>query len=154
MQLHCTAFYHPGGYASAGVLTALIPSGPALAEHCILTAKLDPKRDIRAEPLSAEEQAALLEGVRGMEQWFEDSDAQPPPGYIFYKPAGRTELLSLADKDWMCSLKTCIAGACMHMGISKWIGQRPVHCTQCPQCPIGFATRQVFVCTDCFWGVD
>ncbi|PSC75362.1 nuclear export mediator factor Nemf-like isoform X1 [Micractinium conductrix] len=72
-----------------GVLADLLPYGPLIAEHCALSSGFEPSRQPAAAPLSADEQAALLGGVRQWEAWLdacEDSDT-PPQGFIFTKPA-------------------------------------------------------------------
>lgn len=69
---------------SAGCLSELLPYGPHTAEHCILSAGLQPGRVLGSAPLSADERGALLGGVRAWEAWLdacEDSDT-PPGGVI------------------------------------------------------------------------
>ncbi|KAL4425918.1 hypothetical protein ABPG75_009934 [Micractinium tetrahymenae] len=65
-------------------LADLLPYGPLIAEHCILTAGLDPARQPAAAPLPGEEQAALLAGVRQWEAWLDacEDDSTPPQGFI------------------------------------------------------------------------
>lgn len=74
----------------AGCLADLLPYGPLIAEHCILSSGLDPARPLASAPLSAEEQGSLLGGVRTWEAWLdacEDAN-EAPGGYILARPAG------------------------------------------------------------------
>lgn len=66
----------------------LLPYGPLIAEHCILTASLEPGRSPAAQPLSGEERAALVGSVRSWEAWLDDCEdsSEPPGGYILTKP--------------------------------------------------------------------
>ena len=80
--------HRENGNGCAGVLTRLVPSGPALVEHCILGAQLDLKRDVKATPLTQGEISALLASLQAMHAWFEDQDTSQSAGYIFYKPKG------------------------------------------------------------------
>ena len=74
--------------SAIGVVAGVVSSGPAIAEHSILTAGLDPKQDPIAHPLDEGQQAALLQGVQSVEQWLEQIESSPPPGHIFYKALG------------------------------------------------------------------
>ncbi len=66
----------------------LLPYGPLIAEHCILTASLEPGRSPAAQPLSGEERAALVGSVRSWEAWLDacEDSSEPPGGYILTKP--------------------------------------------------------------------
>lgn len=68
------------------MLFELLPYGPLVAEHCILSAGLDPARPPAAAPLSAEEQRALLGGVRSWERWLDECESRPPEGIIYVRP--------------------------------------------------------------------
>ncbi|KAL4420985.1 hypothetical protein ABPG77_001304 [Micractinium sp. CCAP 211/92] len=69
-------------------LASLLPYGPLIAEHCIITASLDPARQLATAPLSPEEQEALLAGVRQWEAWLDgcEDDSTPPQGFILTRP--------------------------------------------------------------------
>lgn len=69
----------------AGVLTSILPYGPAVAEHCILAGGLLPGRLPVKTPLSPPELASLIEGVRTWERWLDLSDTQATEGFISYK---------------------------------------------------------------------
>ncbi|KAI7842328.1 hypothetical protein COHA_003968 [Chlorella ohadii] len=71
-----------------GLMADLLPYGPLIAEHCILTASLEPGRSPAAQPLSGEERAALVGSVRSWEAWLDDCEdsSEPPGGYILTKP--------------------------------------------------------------------
>ncbi|KAK9805687.1 hypothetical protein WJX72_012021 [[Myrmecia] bisecta] len=71
-----------------GVLSSIHPYGPAVSDHCILTAKLEPGRLVQAQPLSQEEAIALRAGIRSWEQWLDDCERRPPEGFITLKQAG------------------------------------------------------------------
>lgn len=72
----------------AACLASLLPYGPLIAEHCIITASLDPARQLATAPLSPEEQEALLAGVRQWEAWLDgcEDDSTPPQGFILTRP--------------------------------------------------------------------
>lgn len=71
-----------------GALATVLPYGPVLSEHCVRGAGLDPGRKPRAAPLGAEEQAALLQGVRSWEAWLDACEMSAPQGFIATQPAG------------------------------------------------------------------
>ena len=66
----------------------MLPYGPVLSEHCVRVAGLDPGRRPRADPLGAEEQAALLQGVRSWEAWLDACETSAPQGFIATQAAG------------------------------------------------------------------
>ena len=66
----------------------MLPYGPALAEHCILLAGLQPGRKPRAQPLSTEEAQALFEGAGRWEAWLDACESSAPEGFITLKRAG------------------------------------------------------------------
>ena len=66
----------------------MLPYGPALAEHCILLAGLQPGRKPKAEPLSAEEARALFESAGQWEAWLDARESSAPEGFITLKRAG------------------------------------------------------------------
>ena len=72
----------------AGVLATILPYGPALSEHCILQAKLEPGRSPNQQPVSAGELEQLMASVRSWEAWLDSLKDTAPKGYISYKPAG------------------------------------------------------------------
>lgn len=67
------------------MLSEVLPYGPLVADHCALAAGLDPTLRPQAAPLSADEQRALLGGVRGWERWLDECDQKAPEGYIYVK---------------------------------------------------------------------
>ncbi|KAK9841572.1 hypothetical protein WJX74_008143 [Apatococcus lobatus] len=70
-----------------GTLASILPYGPALSEHCILQAGLEPGRSPSQQPVSAGELEQLMTSVRGWEGWLDGLKDTPPKGYISYKPA-------------------------------------------------------------------
>ena len=81
--------------APAGALGSVLPYGPALCEHCVRTAGLDPGRRPRAEPLGERELNALLGGVRAWEAWLDACETAAPAGFI------ATRLIGAAtDRNW------------------------------------------------------
>jgi hypothetical protein len=62
------------------VMASVFPHGPSAAEHCALTAGLDPSRRPALLPLSPEERSALLAAVRAWERWVDACVAGTPPG--------------------------------------------------------------------------
>lgn len=75
--------------ASAGALNSALPYGPAVADHCILSAGLQTQQQLKASPLTAEQQQGLLEAVQAWERWLDDCDVRAPKGYITYRRAGQ-----------------------------------------------------------------
>lgn len=69
-------------------MSELLPYGPLIAEHCILGAGLEPGRSPAAQPLSSDDQAALVSSVRSWEAWLDacEDSSEPPGGYILTKP--------------------------------------------------------------------
>lgn len=65
----------------------LLPYGPLIAEHCILSAGLESGRSPTAQPLSGDERAALVSSVRSWEAWLDacEDSSEPPGGYILTK---------------------------------------------------------------------
>lgn len=72
----------------SGVMAELLPYGPLIAEHCILSAGLESGRSPAAQPLSGDERAALVSSVRSWEAWLDacEDSSEPPGGYILTKP--------------------------------------------------------------------
>ena len=68
--------------ACAGVLAAVLPYGPALAEHCILLAGLAPARRLGQHALLPDEVASLLGAVRIWETWLDACETHAPEGFI------------------------------------------------------------------------
>jgi hypothetical protein len=90
--------YHRGMLmcrAPAGALGSVLPYGPALCEHCVRTAGLDPGRRPRAEPLGECELDALLGGVRAWEAWLDACEAAAPAGFIATRRVG-----AATDRSW------------------------------------------------------
>ena len=88
-------YHHQFGLASAdpsdlhaGVLASVLPYGPALSEHCIMQAGLEPGRSPTQQPVSAAELEQLMSSVRGWEAWLDGLKDTAPKGYIAYKAAG------------------------------------------------------------------
>ena len=74
--------------ASAGALNTALPYGPAVVDHCILTAGLPPQQLVKQAALSPDQQQGLLTAVLGWEKWLDDCETQAPKGYITYRRAG------------------------------------------------------------------
>ncbi len=74
----------------AGILATILPYGPALSEHCVLGAGLEPGRNPAQQQVSPEELERLIEAVRGWEAWLDRLKDTPPKGYISYKAGGET----------------------------------------------------------------
>lgn len=70
------------------MLSTLLPYGPLIAEHCILSSGLQPGRLPAADPLPPADQAALLGGVRAWEAWLDacEDSSEVPPGFILTRP--------------------------------------------------------------------
>ena len=66
----------------------MVPYGPALCEHCILKAALQPSRKPAAAPLKAEERSALFAAVQAWEAWLDKCETAAPEGFITVKRAG------------------------------------------------------------------
>ena len=65
-----------------------LPYGPAVVDHCILTAGLLPQQLVKQAALSTDQQQGLLTAVQGWEKWLDDCETQAPQGYITYRRAG------------------------------------------------------------------
>lgn len=65
-----------------------LPYGPAVVDHCILTAGLGPQQLVKQSALSPGQQQALLAAVLGWEAWLDDCETRAPRGYITYRRAG------------------------------------------------------------------
>ena len=79
----------------AGALNFALPYGPAVVDHCILTAGLAPQQQVKQAALTPEQQQALLAAVLGWEKWLDDCETQAPKGYITYRRAGGHQQLQL-----------------------------------------------------------
>lgn len=73
---------------SAGALNMALPYGPAVVDHCILTAGLAPQQQLKHSALRPEQQQALLAAVLAWERWLDDCETRAPKGYITYRRAG------------------------------------------------------------------
>jgi hypothetical protein len=72
-----------------GVLGGLLPYGPGIAEHVVLTAGLDPARAPGRSPLADAEVAALFRAVQQLEGWFAALEGEEAPkGFITTARAG------------------------------------------------------------------
>lgn len=80
--------------ASAGALNTALPYGPAVVDHCILTAGLPPQQLVKQTALSPDQQQGLLTAVLGWEKWLDDCETQAPKGYITYRRAGVLALMT------------------------------------------------------------
>ena len=72
----------------AGALNVALPYGPAVADHCILSAGLSPQHLLKAQALSPAQRQELLAAVQAWEKWLDDCETQAPKGYITYRRAG------------------------------------------------------------------
>lgn len=72
----------------AGALNIALPYGPAVVDHCILTARLAPQQLVKQAALSTDQQQGLLTAVLAWEKWLDDCETQAPKGYITYRRAG------------------------------------------------------------------
>ncbi|KAL3145238.1 hypothetical protein ABBQ32_000984 [Trebouxia sp. C0010 RCD-2024] len=70
-----------------GALNMALPYGPAVVDHCILTAGLGPQQLVKQSALSPGQQQALLAAVLGWEAWLDDCETRAPKGYITYRRA-------------------------------------------------------------------
>jgi len=73
---------------AAGALNVALPYGPAVADHCILSAGLSPQQQLKAKPLGPDQRQGLLAAVQAWEKWLDDCESQAPKGYITYRRAG------------------------------------------------------------------
>ncbi len=62
--------------------------GPAVCEHCIATAQLQPGRKPKREPLSEPELAALFKAVQEWEAWLSACETSAPEGFIAARRTG------------------------------------------------------------------
>lgn len=70
-----------------------LPYGPAVADHCILSAGLSPHQLLKTQPLSPDQRQGLLAAVQSWEKWLDDCETQAPKGYITYRRAGMIAVL-------------------------------------------------------------
>lgn len=75
-------------YCRAGAMADVLPYGPAIIEHCLSLAGLDPALRPKAQPLTAEQRSALLHAIRQLESWFGSLDSTVPEGLITTVAAG------------------------------------------------------------------
>ena len=80
---------------SAGALGSVMVHGPAVCEHCIATAQLQPGRKPKREPLSEPELAALFKAVQEWEAWLSACETSAPEGFIAARSTGMQSLMSL-----------------------------------------------------------
>ncbi len=74
--------------SSAGALASVMVHGPAVCEHCIATAQLQPGRKPKREPLSEPELAALFRAVQEWEAWLSACETSAPEGFIAARRTG------------------------------------------------------------------
>lgn len=72
----------------SGALGSVVPYGPALCEHCLLNAELQPSRKPANAPLSPEERSALFAAIQSWEAWLDGCETAAPEGFITVKRAG------------------------------------------------------------------
>ena len=72
----------------AGALNVALPYGPAVADHCILSAGLSPHHLLKTQPLTPDQRQGLLAAVQSWEKWLDDCETRAPKGYITYRRAG------------------------------------------------------------------
>jgi hypothetical protein len=58
------------------VLGELLPFGPSIAEHCVVSAGLQPGQLLAASPLAPEQLGALHKALVALEAWFASLDTQ------------------------------------------------------------------------------
>ena len=66
----------------------MVVHGPAVCEHCILTAQLHPGRKPKRESLGEPEQKALYTAVKQWESWLDACETSAPEGFIAAKRTG------------------------------------------------------------------
>ena len=94
-------------------MSDLLPYGPLIAEHCILSAGLEPGRCPAAQPLGGEEGVALVGSVRAWEAWLDacEDSSEPPQGYILTKPGSGQQAAAAAAPDGEAGGAAAAAGA-------------------------------------------
>ncbi|KAL0046515.1 hypothetical protein WJX82_002614 [Trebouxia sp. C0006] len=70
-----------------GALNVALPYGPAVVDHCVLSAGLSPQQQLKAKPLGPDQRQGLLAAVQAWEKWLDDCESQAPKGYITYRRA-------------------------------------------------------------------
>ena len=66
----------------------MVVHGPAVCEHCILTAQLQPGRKPRKDALGEPELKALFTAVKQWESWLDACETSAPEGFIAAKRTG------------------------------------------------------------------
>ena len=66
----------------------MVVHGPAVCEHCILTAQLQAGRGPRRDSLGEPEQKALYTAVKQWESWLDACETSAPEGFIAAKRTG------------------------------------------------------------------
>ena len=66
----------------------MVVHGPAVCEHCILTAQLHPGRKPRKDSLGEPELKALFTAVKQWESWLDACETSAPEGFIAAKRTG------------------------------------------------------------------
>ena len=83
----------------------MVVHGPAVCEHCILTAQLQPSRKPRRDALGEPEQKALFEAVKQWESWLDACETSAPEGFIAAKRTGLVHtrcILGWKQKPYRC----------------------------------------------------
>lgn len=90
VTLLALSVYHSQPHVSActGALNTTLPYGPAVVDHCILTAGLPPQQLVKQAAVSPDQQQGLLTAVLGWEKWLDDCETHAPKGYVTYRRAG------------------------------------------------------------------
>lgn len=70
------------------IISDLVPYGPAVAEHCCLSAGLQPQHPLAQQPLTEEQISAMFAAVQQFEAWLASLDqGAVADGYIAAQPA-------------------------------------------------------------------
>ena len=102
-----------------GALTAVLPYGPLVANHCLCSAGLQPQAAADGESDAVRE---VLTAVRGFERFLAAAEHTPVKGYILTKPAkGQWGLLVL-----VCVLGVCSSAQRM-ASLVCWMVNCPAH---------------------------
>lgn len=66
----------------------MVVHGPAVCEHCVLTAQLQAGRKPKKDPLGEPELDALFQAVKQWEAWLDACETSAPEGFIAAKRTG------------------------------------------------------------------
>ncbi|CAK0786952.1 hypothetical protein CVIRNUC_010166 [Coccomyxa viridis] len=84
-QLHSALDCADDKQTLRGALATVVVHGPAVCEHCILTAQLHPGRKPRKDSLGEPELKALFTAVKQWESWLDACETSAPEGFIAAK---------------------------------------------------------------------